>query len=573
MKNLLFIAALFTAFVSCSKNTTLDDVQIPNELHVIIAQEESRMQLLSEKTVWTERDKVSVFYKSDANDCWTFQGNTGDRSGNLICEYKGTATTATDKVIIVYPYNENYELKPEQKLISLLVPSVQHYAKDSYGVGSSIMVSLGLSDSFILKNVCGWLKLPITGNKTISKIVLKGNNLEQLAGKAMVEYDNLTLSFIDDKSELDDTQVGGTLIFDNEYASELTLNCDDGIVLSYAPKNFYISLVPQTFVNGLTITINYTDGTIFEKSTANSIEIRRNHISQMEVIKTDDNEINIDNVVNLSEKGVANCYIVSRQGSYKFSISPYSASSAFLLWNENGDDDIISVNTDGDYVYFTKPNYNKGNAMISITDDKGNIIWSYHIWCTDEPQTTSVNGVEWMDRNLGATDIIPNSSNVYGLLYNPGNPFPFPGQKYNWEISETPSVPDGWYVAKGYGFYKSSSMPSPACPMQLCTRSDVFGNSIYYRIGYKQCPYEYHLPNVFTFQNLLGYEPQIIDNGTYPVDNLYIPCIKSTSYSQYLCSGHYNDVSVDTNTIVFYNGVSRRYYCTGAAMLPIRCCK
>lgn len=280
-----------------------------------------------------------------------------------------------------------------------------------------------------------------------------------------------------------------------------------------------------------------------------------------------------DDAYNLSQEGKANCYIVDKIGTFKFDISNYEANSAFLLWDENGKDDITDVKLDGDYVYFTKTAFNKGNAMISIKDKNGAIVWSWLIWTTDTPQTIS----GWMDRNIGATSTEPNNPNVYGLLFTPGNPFPFPGPKYTetWSITETPSVPEGWYVADGYGFYKSSAMPSAATPMQLCSRTDVYGNSVYFRIGYSQIPYGYGLPSASYFQDLLGYEPIIKENGVYPAEGLYIPCISggrpSSSYGEYLCSGIYNRTAVDTWTILFYDKVSSKSYCKGAEVLPIRC--
>lgn len=49
--------------------------------------------------------------------------------------------------------------------------------------------------------------------------------------------------------------------------------------------------------------------------------------------------------------------------------------------------------------------------------------------------------------------------------------FPFPGARYtDYTIASTPSVPSGWYVAPGFGFYTSSKMPTPDDPMQLCTQ-------------------------------------------------------------------------------------------------------
>ena len=329
--------------------------------------------------------------------------------------------------------------------------------------------------------------------------------------------------------------------------------------------NYYISSV-NILMNGYDITSSsYSEGKITIQEVTGNITITATALPYSEG-------------VDLSAQGTANCYIVSESGKYKFSINGYNGSKAFLLWNENGINDISEVELSGSYIYFQKNEFKKGNALISLVDTEGTIVWSWHIWSTDKPNAIEVNGQKWLDRNLGATSTEPNNLDVYGLRYNPGNPFPFPGPKYSgFSITETPSVPEGWYVAEGYGFYTSSKMPSPATPMMLCNRRDVFGNSVYFRGGYSQCPLDYYVPGAGVFQDLLGYEPTIKDNGVWVTENLFIPCnnpiVNEWDYSQgfYLCSGTYNSVAVDTWAILFYEGVSKKTYCEGAALMPIRC--
>lgn len=280
--------------------------------------------------------------------------------------------------------------------------------------------------------------------------------------------------------------------------------------------------------------------------------------------------------IELSANGTANCYIVSESGTYKFSLNGYNGSDAFVMWNENGADDITDVELKGNFIYFKKNSWLEGNALISLKDSDGKIVWSWHIWSTDEPQFIEVNGTKWMDRNLGATSPNPGSLDVYGLWYNPGNPNPFPGCKYsNFNITSTPSVPEGWYVAEGYGFYSSSEMPGPDKPMQLCTNTDKFGNSTYFRSGYSQVPAGCYLPSSSRMQGMMGYEPHIEDGGVYVTNNLFVPCnAPSSDYGKYLCSGIYNSAAVDTYTFYFYEGNSKSSnYCQGAARLPIRCYK
>ena len=286
MKKLLLFIATLSAFAACTTDTTEDVAQIvvPDCLQVSIADEESRMQLSNEKTVWTEGDKVSVFYKSDANQCWKFNGKTGDRSGTLSCVSQGTATTKMEKVVIVYPYSESYMITPSSGNIEAKLPAVQKYLQGSYGLESSPMISSGYYTQFALKNVCGWLKLQLSGTGTITKITLKGNNDEQLAGDMYINADDATVTLASASVDNDDNQeTGGTLVFEDSIVKEVELNCDGGVDLSGADVTpFYIALPPTVFEQGFTATLHFDNGTKHNIATSKRIEITRNHIVPME---------------------------------------------------------------------------------------------------------------------------------------------------------------------------------------------------------------------------------------------------------------------------------------------------
>ena len=156
-------------------------------------------------------------------------------------------------------------------------------------------------------------------------------------------------------------------------------------------------------------------------------------------------------IINLSENGTANSYIVSKSGTYKFgtvkgnsSESVGAVASAEVLWESFGTDvapsigDLVeSVSYTDDYILFTTPEtYKEGNAVIAAKDASGNILWSWHIWLTDEPQGQEYynNAGTMMDRNLGATSATPGDVGALGLLYQWGRKDPFLGSS---SISES----------------------------------------------------------------------------------------------------------------------------------------
>lgn len=60
-----------------------------------------------------------------------------------------------------------------------------------------------------------------------------------------------------------------------------------------------------------------------------------------------------------------------------------TASTATLLWQDS-QSLITSVSVSEDYLYFTVGNIGPGNALIAIKDSSNNIMWSWHIWLTQE---------------------------------------------------------------------------------------------------------------------------------------------------------------------------------------------
>lgn len=181
-------------------------------------------------------------------------------------------------------------------------------------------------------------------------------------------------------------------------------------------------------------------------------------------------------VTNLSDYQTANSYIVSKDGYYKFKatvrgngvgqlVSPGSTSTIVLteqlntvdiksqlvkvepLWwhsyasftaDDLNDGSIFSLINNGvpdadGFVSFKVDKWQEGNMILAGKDAKGDIIWSWHIWFTDEPQMMKSNSFVVMDRNLGATNA-PESpegpagaelNETYGFYYQWGRKDPF----------------------------------------------------------------------------------------------------------------------------------------------------
>ena len=108
--------------------------------------------------------------------------------------------------------------------------------------------------------------------------------------------------------------------------------------------------------------------------------------------------------------------------------------SAGLIW-ESSYGLIQQIELLYGYVRFRVPAYKTvpGNAVIGVFDEKGDVLWSWHIWITDTaPSAITYNlgsaAIEVMDRNLGALTVNPTDAATalksYGLYYQWGRKDP-----------------------------------------------------------------------------------------------------------------------------------------------------
>ena len=263
MKKLLLFAAAAAMFAACSTDTTEDIAVLPDRiLRVSFSDDNSRVQLdENSRTVWNEGDLISVFNKTNGNECWQFDGKTSDSVGTISKVSGSAGGSAIGKIFAVYPYAE-YNAISADGTITTEIPATQKYCADSYGVGNNIMVASSESGDLAFKNALGWIKIRLSGTETVKSLVLEGNDGETLAGAATVDTDSAVSLAAD-------------------AAKSLTLYCDEGVALSYDPTAFYFAVVPQVFEKGITVTAHYSDGSTFKKSTDKPIAVGRNHIVPM----------------------------------------------------------------------------------------------------------------------------------------------------------------------------------------------------------------------------------------------------------------------------------------------------
>ena len=157
----------------------------------------------------------------------------------------------------------------------------------------------------------------------------------------------------------------------------------------------------------------------------------------------------------------ANCYIVTKAGMYAFKAvkgnsveSVGNVASAEVLWETFGTDQQPSVGdlvkdvsySNGEITF--KATDKKGNAVIAAKDASGKILWSWHIWMTDQPKEQEYNHYagSMMDRNLGAISTTPGDAGTFGLIYQWGRKDPFLGA-YTADANAPAKSTNTWHSA------------------------------------------------------------------------------------------------------------------------------
>lgn len=290
MKKLLTFLLAVMAFAACTNNdveeATASRKQISDKIHVGFEREidETRVQLDGEgRIVWTEDDRISVFYYSTDNLQWAFQGKTGDRSGSFAHVSGEIGSQNLSDIIVAYPYQSDLELYPNESQIRFNLATFQNYLEDSYDVSGNVMVACGQSRNFMLRSVCGWVKVQLTGeNKAVRGLHLLGNDGEQVAGDAYVDYKTMTMLCAAESDHYSDADT----VHEDVY-----INCEPAVWLdSEEPTAFYFALLPQEFEKGITVTVEFSDGSSLELVREEPLTVNRNHIVPMGVVSTDEKE-------------------------------------------------------------------------------------------------------------------------------------------------------------------------------------------------------------------------------------------------------------------------------------------
>ena len=307
-------------------------------------------------------------------------------------------------------------------------------AKDqSYTAPLSILnpaVGVSSSTSVSLKYLAGVAAVDIKGPHVLHDITLTGKGNRRLAGNGVVD-----MSSEDFRTSLN-----------ADASKEVRIDCGTAGVDITAGKTFRFVIPADDYSDGFTVSMTDTNGQVFSQELSGAV-ISRNAVTSLGTVNWE--TASGDNNT-LSRLGCANSYMVHMAGTYTFATrhvdnTPINnIAKVDWLWatkvdGVEGNALVSDISYADGAVTFTASD-KEGNALLAAFDAAGNIVWSWHIWMTDVPETIDLennviyqgngqtDGWYIMDRNLGATDAtVGGGYPTFGLYYQWGRKDPFIG--------------------------------------------------------------------------------------------------------------------------------------------------
>ena len=294
MKNILFaFLATCICAVACHNIEPSVPVEADDILVAQIEQDDVTKTFMGEgrNIFWSADDQIIAFIRSTYGKRYQIKSsfigkNYADfsRVNTDDCEDL-FAGMEIDHIVAYYPYSDAVEctITDEDYSLAVVLPSEQHYTPHSFGNESFPMLAVSNNNHIIFKNVCGAMKLQLTGTQKVTAIQLQGNNGEILSGQATVTaYTDGT------KPDITMAQDASTIV---------TLNCGGGVQLNEdTPVEFILSLPPVSFTEGFTVKIIDENSTEYLVETDVCNTVYRSGILVMPVIEVGTEHIPLEEI-------------------------------------------------------------------------------------------------------------------------------------------------------------------------------------------------------------------------------------------------------------------------------------
>lgn len=259
-------SALMMLTVGCTTDTTKEVVNNDNKVIIGLSVDATRTSL-GDKTgteypvLWSAGDKVAV---------------NGVASEPLAAEYAGKTAAQFAVTGVAAPFDVIYPadvLMADSKTIG--ISEIQEYVPGSFAQGSAVMVGHSDTPNGVIKNLYGFVKIPIVkgDDKTIKSVTLHSNNLEAMSGVFAVDYVNAALEPL---SGMDFVKVTAA----------------EGIPFVNDKAEVVIAVPAGTYAKGFSVKIVSTDGKAMTKKAyeANGVTIAASTLLAMPDVEFFPNE-------------------------------------------------------------------------------------------------------------------------------------------------------------------------------------------------------------------------------------------------------------------------------------------
>lgn len=252
MKKIFYALSLAVALLttSCAKDATEDilnggnsnssdvamttiTVGIDNATRVHLGDEnDSYMPLY-----WSEGDKLSLNGKPDS------AALTAEQSGGATATFEIPATLAGQDLQIIYPADvcsgtSHFYLDSEVDYNPAKLAQNQPVLMGFLSAGSTEVK---------LQHMCGYMRVQLTGNATVKKVMLRTLNHEPISGFHIQTITAEEVSMIDyNKNGLADGYFNSPVT---------TINCGEGVTLTSEPTNFDFAIPAGYYKDGFALTI------------------------------------------------------------------------------------------------------------------------------------------------------------------------------------------------------------------------------------------------------------------------------------------------------------------------------
>lgn len=260
-RNIIFVALAATmAMTSCSKQEQYSEqaqgTGDGKTFTAVIEQQQTRTVLTTaNKVEWEVGDKINI----NGAEYSAVPKNPASRA--VFIHMSGNAPQST-------PYKATFPANLYNAISrGLELPSTINYKA---GKLNTPMYAESSTEELSFKNICGVLRLSLTGTEKVKSIAITAN--ETICGP-----------FTTDIAQ--DGSFSMTLTGEGDACKTVTLDCgEQGVQLSDVAKDFFIPLPPKDY-NGMTITVTVKNPAhpMFEKTTTTQFTIEHNTLYTLEM--------------------------------------------------------------------------------------------------------------------------------------------------------------------------------------------------------------------------------------------------------------------------------------------------